>query len=132
MKSISSAVAIALALTGVVARAEATSAAAAAPQASIPFMNQRATIREWQADREEGIWVQDLRRQWYYAKLMAPCQGLDFAVQVGFATRGTHTLDKFGEVIVPGRDRCPIQSLTKSDAPPGRESAKGSAADPQP
>lgn len=91
------------------------------PQASIPFANLSSSIRDWQADNRDGIWVQDARQQWYYAKLMAPCWGLDFAWQVGFNTRGTSSLDRFGEVIVPGEDRCQIQSFTRSDGPPVKQ-----------
>lgn len=92
-----------------------------APQASIPFANTGSSIRDWQADDIQGLWVQDGFRQWYYAKLMSPCLGLDFAIRVGFHTRGGDTLDKFSSVVVPGYGNCPIQSFTKSDAPEGRE-----------
>ena len=87
-------------------------------EASIPFVNMGTSIREWQADGEDGLWVQDARRNWYYAKMLARCSGLDFAMRIGFQTRGSNTLDKFGTVIVPGRDRCAIQSFTKSEPPP--------------
>jgi len=114
---------LALALAGALQAGEA--ARPKAEEASIPFLNMASSIREWQADREEGVWVMDARRQWYYAKLMAPCHGLDFAVRLGFQTRGTSTLDKFGYVIVPGEDRCPIQSFVKSDPPPDGKRHKG-------
>jgi hypothetical protein len=92
-------------------------------EASIPFINLR-SIRDWQADKREGIWIQDTRKQWYYAKLMGPCVGLDFALSVGFDTRGSGTLDRFSTVIVPDEDRCPIRSLARSDAPPPKEKKK--------
>ena len=90
----------------------------AVEQASIPFLSLRQSIREWQADDDKGIWIQDARKQWYYAELLAPCQGLNFAVGVGFEARTNNTLDRFGSVIVPREGRCPIMSLVKSDAPP--------------
>lgn len=88
------------------------------PQASIAFVNSGSSIRQWQADADTGIWVQDARQQWYYASLIAPCQGLEFAARVGFATRGVDTLDRFASVVVPGYSRCPIDSFTRSEAPP--------------
>lgn len=107
---------MALALAGVLQASE--PAKPKPEEASIPFLNMSSSIREWQADGQVGVWVMDSRRQWYYAKLLGPCQGLDFAFRLGFQTQGTSTLDKFGFVIVPGEDRCPIQSFVKSDPPP--------------
>jgi hypothetical protein len=97
-----------------------TESAAPVAEASIPFINLR-SIRDWQADKREGIWIQDTRKQWYYAKLMGPCIGLDFALSVGFDTHGSGTLDRFSRVIVPDEDRCPITSLTRSDGPPPKK-----------
>lgn len=92
---------------------------AAKPEASIPFVNLSSSIRSWQADGRQGIWIQDARKEWYYAKLTTICNGLDFAVRVGFQTRTTGTLDRFGAVVVPGEPvNCQISSLTKSESPP--------------
>jgi Family of unknown function (DUF6491) len=86
-------------------------------QASIPFVN-HGGIRDWQADKRDGLWIQDNRRQWYYAKVMGPCIGLDYAWTIAFDTRPLGTLDRFSSIIVPHEQRCPIQSLIRSDAPP--------------
>ena len=119
----------ALALAGAATQAKEKDAATElAPQASIPFVNSASSIREWQADGENGLWVQDVRRQWYYARLIAPCHGLDFAIAVGFRTRATDTLDRFADVVVPDHGRCAIQSFTKSEAPP-EQGRKAKAAD---
>lgn len=91
------------------------------PEASIPFIDQNSSIYTWQADGDKGVWVQDGRRDWYYAKLQAPCIGLDFATTVGFKTRGTNRLDRFGYVVVPENEQCLITSFTKSDPPPSRK-----------
>jgi hypothetical protein len=88
------------------------------PQATIPFVKSGNSIRDWQADGREGLWVQDLRKQWYYAQLLGPCVGLDFATGIGFDTRTGDSLDRFSYVLVPHEDRCPIMSLSKSDGPP--------------
>lgn len=90
-------------------------------EASIPFVNSGNAVREWQADGVDGLWVQDAHKQWYYAKLIGPCHGLDFALHVGFDNRAVDTLDRFSTVVVPGQGRCAIQSFTKSEAPPKRK-----------
>ncbi|MFO1503569.1 MAG: DUF6491 family protein [Steroidobacteraceae bacterium] len=98
--------------------ATAGATAPAAAEVSIPFVDHR-NIRDWQADKRDGLWIQDQRRNWYYARLMSPCIGLDFALSIGFDTgRGSGQLDKFSSIIVPREGRCQITSLTRSDAPP--------------
>jgi hypothetical protein len=96
-------------------------------ETSIPFVSHQA-IRDWEADGQEGIWVQDVRKKWYYGKLMAPCTGLDFATRVAFVTRGS-TLDRFASVVVPDYEyqRCNLNSFTASDAPPPKKERKAKA-----
>lgn|SRR5690606_2969481 len=91
------------------------------PEAAIPFVNTGSSIRDWHADGRHGLWVQDAHGQWYYARLGVLCEGLDFTVRVGFDTRGTDTLDRFANVVVPGYGSCAIESFTKSEAPPERK-----------
>ncbi len=88
-------------------------------EAVIPFLNQRA-VNSWQADGQTGLWIQDSGKQWYYAKLFAPCAGLDFTAQVGFRTRALNQLNRESEVVMSNGTRCAFQSLRKSDAPPGQ------------
>jgi hypothetical protein len=93
-------------------------AAAKPAEVSIPFVDHR-NIRDWQADRKEGIWIQDQRREWYYAKLLGPCIGLDWALSIGFISGGgSGQLDRFSSILVPDEGRCQITSLTRSDPPP--------------
>jgi hypothetical protein len=87
-------------------------------QASIPFINLDSTIRSWQADGEQGLWIQDQRKNWYYAQTFGRCEGLEFAPRLAFKPGTTNTLDRFGEVIVPHYGRCALKSLTKSEEPP--------------
>jgi hypothetical protein len=87
-------------------------------QASIPFASQRSAVHSWQADGREGLWVQDARRDWYYAKFIGPCHGLDHALSVGFDTGTSDRIDRFSHVVVPNEDRCAIISFTKSEPPP--------------
>jgi hypothetical protein len=91
---------------------------APAVQASIPFVDHH-NLRDWQADGTDGLWIQDQRRNWYYAKVLGPCIGLDWALSIGFDTGGASgQLDKFSSIIVPNEGRCQITSLTRSEAPP--------------
>jgi hypothetical protein len=105
---------------------------APAPRAEIPFAN-HGGIRNWAADREQGLWVQGLNKQWVYAKFMGPCNGLDFANSLAFDTRPAGTFDRWSTVVVPGRQRCTIQSIVPSDGPPiakARQKAKAASDSP--
>jgi Family of unknown function (DUF6491) len=104
--------------------------AATAPQATIPFMNLHESIHAWQADGQHGLWIQDVRKKWYYAKLQAPCDGLEFAPQLAFDTPTNNTLDRFSSVIVPNKARCQINSLTASEAPADEKKSRKPAAAP--
>jgi hypothetical protein len=86
-------------------------------EASIPF----GLIRDWQADRERGMWIQAYSRKWYYAQFLGRCSGLAFATAVGFDTRHQSSFDRWSSVFVPGYGRCPIQTFQPSDGPPRRK-----------
>jgi len=86
-------------------------------QASIPFAD-HGGIYDWHADRDRGLWVQDNHRDWYYAKLLAPCCGLDFANAIGFVTKPPGQFDRFSKIIVPREGTCALSSLVRSDPPP--------------
>jgi hypothetical protein len=105
-------------------------------EATIPFLNQNA-LNSWRADGQMGLWVQDSRKQWYYATLFAPCQGLEFTAQVGFRNKVLNQLNRDSEVLLSNGQRCSFSSLRKSDAPPGegksafnREESKQDSAAP--
>ena len=89
----------------------------AAPEASIPFIG-HGTLRDWQADGRDGLWIQDTRGTWYYAKTLGTCIGLDTAWNIGLDARPAGTFDRFGSIILPGHmGRCMLTSLTKSPGP---------------
>ncbi len=113
--------ALAVAPVGV---ALAVESAPAKVEASIPF----GLIRDWQADREHGMWIQAYSRKWYYAEFMGRCNGLTFATAVGFDTRYQSSFDRWSSVFVPGYGRCPIQTFTPSDGPPSKKSKADDAA----
>ncbi|ARR52881.1 hypothetical protein HY78_05180 [Rhizorhabdus wittichii DC-6] len=103
--------------------AMADAAAKGPPEASIPFAN-HGSIDNWQADGRDALYVQGPGRQWYHARLMAPCQDLPFANAIGFETRGTSDFDRFSTIVVRGQ-RCPVQSVVKSGAPPKKAHKHG-------
>jgi Family of unknown function (DUF6491) len=115
--SLATALAVAVPGAGAV---QAESAKSAQPQASIPFV-QYGGIRDWRADKTRGLWIQDSHRQWYYAKLMGPCFGLDFAQTIAFDTRPMGTFDRSSAIIVPHEGRCQVQSIVQSEPPPRKQ-----------
>jgi len=104
----------------------ASEAAAPGTEARIPFAN-HGGIRDWQADRDQGLWVQDVHRNWYYAKFMGPCFGLNFATSIGFDTHPMGTFDKFSSITVPREGKCVVTSFTRSGAPPTKAQLKSQA-----
>ena len=97
-------------------------------EASIPFARMDQSIYDWQANGQDGLWIQDVHRDWYYATTLGPCFGLDWAVAIGIEQRGSQ-LDKYGTIIVPReKSRCPLSSFVRSDlAPPSKKKNSGSA-----
>ena len=122
-KHLSTAIAgAALSLLATIAAAEATSAQPPA-EASIPFAN-HGGILNWQADGNKGLYVQGARRQWYYAKFMGSCLGVNFANTLAFNTAPMGTFDRWSTVIVPREGRCGLQSVVASDGPPSKQELK--------
>ncbi len=85
----------------------------------IVFPNQGA-IRNFEPDGNDGIWLEDRQRRWYYAEFLGGCQELNFAQAIGFDTRGSATFDKFSSIVVGG-DRCQIASLVTANKPLSRK-----------
>ncbi|HEY8509983.1 MAG TPA: DUF6491 family protein [Steroidobacteraceae bacterium] len=106
-------------LLGIAGNALATTVA---KEASIPFAN-HGGIRDWAADDDRGLWLQDVHRNWYYARLMGPCVGLRFTETLGFDTGPLGRFDKFSAIVVPGGHRCVVQSFTPSEGPRSAEEA---------
>lgn len=92
-------------------------------EASIPFPNFGA-IRNYEADNDDGIWIEDQQRRWYYGKFMGPCRGVQFAQAIGFDTRGSAQFDKFSRILVRG-DVCLFESFVTAEKPlPRKEREK--------
>jgi len=102
--------------------ASAAGAPAPSPQAEearIPFVGFR-NIHTFHPVGDEIVYLQDTRRNWYRATLTGPCFNLPQAIRIGVDTRfNGDTLDHTSTFIVDG-ERCPIQSLVRSDPPPPR------------
>jgi hypothetical protein len=84
-------------------------------EAQIQFVN-HGEIRNFEADGQDGIWLEDRQRRWYYAELLGSCQGLNFAQGVGFDTGGASSFDKFSSIIVD-EWKCPVVSLVTAEKP---------------
>lgn len=84
-------------------------------EAKIPFAN-HGGIRNFEANGDRGIWIEDRKRRWYYARIIGPCHNLGHANGLAFDTRGAASLDKFGGVIA-GRDYCQFDSLVTAEKP---------------
>jgi len=86
-------------------------------ETSIPFVR-TIGLYDFEADGDRGVWLQDQRRQWYYARIAGICTGLPFANRIGVDTRfGGGELDRTGALLVDG-DRCRLDSLVTSAGPP--------------
>lgn len=88
-------------------------------ETSIVFPNYGA-IRNFEADGNDGVWLEDRQRRWYYAELLGPCRDLNFANAIGFDTRGAPRFDKFSTIIVRGQ-KCQLISLVTSEKPLSRK-----------
>ena len=95
-------------------------------ESSIVFPSD-STIRNWQADRDRGIWIRGRGNDWYYGTFAGFCRDLDFAQAIGFETRGAGRLDKFSSIVVRG-ERCQLSSFVTSAPPPSKAERKAEKA----
>lgn len=114
----SSLIAAGFAALALVAFTSVAASAQASAETSLPFANQGG-VRDWQADGDSKIYVQDASGKWYLATLSVAAPDLPFATKIGFETKGTDTLDRFGVLIVQGA-RYPLSSLVQSGPPPAK------------
>ena len=87
-----------------------------AAQASIPFVSS-VGISEWRIAGRGMLYVKSISGDWYFIRTMNVCSGLDSAIGLGFVTSALDQLDYHGAVIAD-RERCPIQSIIRSNPPP--------------
>ena len=86
---------------------------------SIPFAN-FGGIRDWRADGDSAVYLEDVHGNWYRAELFSPAFDLPFVEFIGIDARPTGTLDKFGAVYVAGQ-RYPFKSLVRIPDPMHRQ-----------
>jgi hypothetical protein len=110
---------------------DAAAAKAKPEEVSIPFAN-HGGIRDWRADGDRGIWVQDIHNKWYYGRFMSPCIGLQFAEAVRFRTGPAGELDRWGAVRARNTGNCVFTSFVRSDGPPKKSDRKLKAGEPAP
>lgn len=92
-------------------------------EARIVFANSGG-IRNFEANGDRGLWIEDRQRRWYYARIIGPCHNLEFAHGLSFDTRGASTLDRFGGVVADG-EYCQFESLVTAEKPlPRKERLK--------
>jgi len=108
--------------------AKAADASAPATAASIPFASRN--IFTWQADDENGIWIQTINRKWYYGTFMSRCDGLEFREGVHFKFAPGGELDRWGSIIIPHVPECFFKTFTVSDGPPSPKKANPPAVTP--
>lgn len=90
--------------------------AAPGAEARVAFPNR--TLREFVPDatRDDAVYLQDHRRNWYHATLAGPCQALRWAYTLAVDTHGGSRLDDTSDLIVRG-GVCSIERLVHSAAP---------------
>jgi hypothetical protein len=84
----------------------------------IPFANMGG-IRNFHAEDDDVVYLQDYRWHWYRAQLVGTCPELSWAMRIGIDTRGTTMFDRYSSLLVNG-ERCQLGSLTRSGPPPPR------------
>lgn len=84
-------------------------------EASIAFPS-HGGVRNFRADDDRGVWIEDQRRNWYYASFLGQCRDIRWADAIGVETYGSSRLDRNSRLIV-GSDVCAISRLVTADKP---------------
>lgn len=98
---------------------QAPAPAEAQKSASIPFADSIG-IRDWRADSDDAVYLQDVHGNWYRAELFMPAFDLPFVQFIGIDAGATGTLDKFGAIYVGG-ERYPFKSFVEVAGPTHRK-----------
>lgn len=78
-------------------------------------------VRNFRADTDRGVWIEDQRRNWYYASFIGTCRDIRWVDAIAIDTYGSSRLDKHSRIIA-GNDVCQISRLLTADKPlPERE-----------
>lgn len=115
MKFLTALSAIALVATPVAVSAKDKNWPELGVESRIAFAN-HGGIRDFRADGDYGLWIQDNKKRWYYAALSGRCSGLGFANTIGFETFGMSDFDRSSSIHVEGMP-CYVTSLVTAEKP---------------
>jgi hypothetical protein len=113
--------ALSLAVAGLTAFAGIAQAASgkAGGETAIPFASSNG-IADWQVAADNLVYIKAINGDWFLVRTMANCPRLYTARALGFITRSGQ-LDRHGAILAEG-DRCAIDSVVQSGAPPKKRS----------
>lgn len=63
-------------------------------------------IRNWYAQGDSKLIIENNKKQRYQVDFLIPCHGLDAAQTLAFTSRGGRSLDRDSSVILPDGSRC--------------------------
>lgn len=84
-------------------------------EASIAFPS-HGGVRNFRVDDDRGVWIEDSRRNWYYARFMGVCHDIRWADAIGIDTRGSARFDRNSRIVTES-DVCAIETLVTADKP---------------
>lgn len=87
-------------------------------EVSIPFIS-HGNVRTFESTRSgDGVYIQNQRRDWYFARFYSRCNALPFAIRVGFKSFGGGGTLERGDTVIAEHERCRISSIVRSGPPP--------------
>jgi hypothetical protein len=105
-----------LLVTPTMAQTEPETAKPVGDEVSISFATMGG-IDDWRADGNKALYIKGRRsNEWYYARLMSSCHGLNFANTIGFDSEPNQEFNRFSSLLVDGQN-CKLTSLIKSEKP---------------
>jgi hypothetical protein len=93
-----------------------------ADETAIPFMSSLGEV-EWQAASDDSLYLRGGNGDWYFVTTTNRCTRLKTSLALGFDVSAANQLDRHGALLVQGQ-RCPVASITRSDAPPKKRRGK--------
>jgi hypothetical protein len=99
-----------------IAQAETKAVKPTGDEVSIPFAAMGG-IDDWRADGTKALYIKGRRsNEWYYARLLSSCHGLNFANTIGFDSEPSREFNRFSAILVDGQN-CKLVSLIKTEKP---------------